>query len=282
MLENGVKNTIISVIWFIIIEIKYIIMNPIKYITKSNIRTTIFVSVFIVLIKLLFFQLNITFLTVNALLTAIISGTIFILGFLLNATLRDYKEAEKYPGDISSSLETMYDECEILYQSNKDPIVKEAIEQIRKINQMIIDWFYKKEYTQNVLFEISELNKYWGKFEPLTQANFIVRLKNEQNNLRKMMIRINILRDTPFYETSYKIARLSVIFLLIIFTLLDATAFYEYTFFIFIITFINIFLVNLIKDLDDPFEYDKDSSDEISIKPLYDFEKRLVKRFESA
>lgn len=249
-----------------------------KIITKSSVIFTLLIAVIIVSLKLVFDYYNLGFLTVNPLLTAIISGNIFILGFLLNATLRDYKEAEKYPGDISSTIETMYDECEILYSQQPEPIVAECMDHLLKINQMVKDWFYKKAYTQDVLFEISQLNKYWGAFEPLTQANFIVRLKNEQNNLRKMMIRINILRDTPFYETSYKIARLSVIFLLIMLTFLAADPFYEYVFFVFIIAFINVFLVNLIRDLDDPFEYETGKSDEISIKPLDDFARRVERK----
>jgi len=249
-----------------------------KKIKLTNIAFTILIAFLIVITKLVFEYFQITFLTVNPLLTAIISGNIFILGFLLNATLRDFKESEKYPGDLSASLEAIYDECEILYSQKPEKIVEECIQHTIKLNNMITLWFYKKAYTQEVLFEISELNKYWAAFEPLTQANFIVRLKNEQNNLRRMMIRINILRDTPYYETSYKIARLSVIFLLMLLTLLSANPFYEYMFFVFVIVFINVFLVVLIKDLDDPFEYDTGKSDEISLKPLYDLEERVKRR----
>lgn len=239
-------------------------------------------AVLVIGLKLIFQYFGIEFLSVNPLLTAIISGNIFILGFLLNSTLRDYKEAEKYPGDFSTSIETIYDECEIQYIKSKNKSFLDCIQQLRKINQMIIKWFHKKEYTQKVLYEISELNKFMGEFEPLTQANFIVRLKNEQNNLRKMMIRVNVLRDTPFYETSYKLAKLTVGFLLIMLTLLTASPFYEYLFFIAVIVFINVFLVNLIRDLDDPFEYsDEYAEDEVSLKPLEDLENRIERRIET-
>jgi len=126
---------------------------------------------------------------------------------------------------------------------------------------------------------ISDFNRYLGKFEPLTQANFIVRIKNEQNNLRKHLIQANILRDTPFYEASYSIAKISVFFLLALLTLLSADPFYEYVLYILVIVFINIFLVSLIKDLDDPFEYsDSDIGDEVSLKPLSDFTARTKAR----
>ena len=256
-------------------------MNFLRKIKLSNTAYAVLAAVGIALVKIIFQYLNIELFEVNPLLTAIISGNIFILGFLLNSTLRDYKEAEKFPGDIASTLENIYDECEILYLNKPEQVALDAIAHTRKLNMMFKDWFEKKAYTQDILAEISEFNKYWGAFEPLTQANFIVRLKNEQSNLRKMIVRINVIRDTPFYEASYKIARLSVIFMVIMMTLLTSNPFYEYLFFVCIITFLNVFLVNLIKDLDDPFEYDQDDSkDEVSLKPFLDLEKRIEKRFE--
>lgn len=241
----------------------------------SHLKTALLVTFIVGGFKLFFQYLDIELLEVNALLTAIISGNIFILGFLLNSTLRDYKEAEKIPGDISSSLETIFDECEIMLMNKKEPVVIDAIKHVLKTEKMFINWFYKKSYTQEVLMQISNFNYFFKAFEPLTQANFIVRMKNEQNNLRKQLIKANTLRDTPFYEASYKIAKISVFFLLFLLTLLTSDPFYEHFFFILVIVFLTIFLVSLIKDLDDPFEYDdEDISDEVSLKPLSDFSKR--------
>jgi len=229
--------------------------------------------------KVFFQYLGIEFLQINPLLTAIISSNIFILGFLLNSTLRDYKEAEKVPAGMATSLEAIFDECEIMLSKKKEPIVVEAVEHLLQTEKLCTEWFYKKAFTQEVLLHISDLNKYLEKFESLTQANFIVRMKNEQNNLRKLLIQANILRDTPFYEASYSIAKLSVFFSLTLLTLLSADPFYEYVLYILVIVFITIFLVSLIKDLDDPFEYnDVDINDEVSLKPLSDFTTRVKMR----
>lgn len=245
----------------------------------SHLRVAVLVSFIVGCLKLAFQYFGIELLQVNALLTAIISGNIFILGFLLNSTLRDYKEAEKIPSDLAASLETIYDECEIMLAKKNEPVVVKAVAHVLKITKSFEAWFYKKAYTQDVLMQISELNYYFEKFEPLTQANFIVRMKNEQNALRKNLMKANILRDTPFYEASYTIAKISVFFLLLLLTLLSADPFYEYVLFILVIVFMTIFLVSLIKDLDEPFEYDDlDTSDEVSLKPLTDFAKRAKKR----
>ena len=245
----------------------------------SHLKMALLASFVVGALKVMFQYLGIEFLQINPLLTAIISGNIFILGFLLNSTLRDYKEAEKVPAAIATSLETIFDECEILLSRKKEPVVVDAVRHLLKTEKLCTAWFYKKAYTQEVLMHISDFNTYLEKFEPLTQANFIVRMKNEQNNLRKQLIQANILRDTPFYEASYSIAKMSVFFLLILLTVLSADPFYEHVFYILVIVFITIFLVSLIKDLDDPFEYDdEDTSDEVSLKPLSDFTVRTKLR----
>lgn len=257
-------------------------INFISYlptIKLSHLTIALLTSLVVGGLKITFQYFGIEFLHINPLLTAIISGNIFILGFLLNSTLRDYKEAEKIPASMANSLETIVDECEIMLSKKKEPIVIDAVRHLLKTEQLCTAWFYKKAYTQEVLMHISDFNTYLEKFESLTQANFIVRMKNEQNNLRKYLIQANILRDTPFYETSYSIAKMSVFFLLILLTLLSADPFYEHVFYILVIVFLTIFLVSLIKDLDDPFEYHTlDTNDEVSLKPLTDFHKRVSTR----
>jgi len=241
----------------------------------SHLRNALVASLIVGLFKVIFQYLGVEFLQINSLLAAIISSNIFILGFLLNSTLRDYKEAEKIPAGMATSLETIFDECEIMLSKKKEPIVIEAVQHLLNTEKLCTAWFYKKAHTEEVLMHISDFNRYLQKLEPLTQANFIVRMKNEQNSLRKNLIQANILRDTPFYEASYSIARISVFFLLTLLTLLSANPFYEHVFYILVIVFITIFLVSLIKDLDDPFEFnDADIADEVSLIPLSSFAAR--------
>src|SRR5690349_24410620 len=50
-------------------------------------------------------------LDLNPLLSGLVAANVFLLGFLLAGTLADYKEAEKLPGEIAASLETICDEA---------------------------------------------------------------------------------------------------------------------------------------------------------------------------
>jgi hypothetical protein len=52
--------------------------------------------------------------------------------------------------------------------------------------------------------------------------------------------------------------------------------FFESSFFIGFVTFILIYMIMLIRDLDDPFEYDSETvTDEVSLHPLTDLQERL-------
>ncbi len=73
---------------------------------------------------------------------------------------------------------------------------------------------FKKERTSSVTASITGLNDFFIKFEELTQANFIARLKQEQNNLRKLIIRIHTIRETDFISAGYFIASTTTILLM--------------------------------------------------------------------
>jgi predicted membrane chloride channel (bestrophin family) len=233
----------------------------------------------IILLKLVFHQLGWEFLTLNTLFGAIISANVFLVGFLISGVLVDYKEAEKIPGELACSLEVLTDEGYIVYKNKKSKVANELTAYVHKLTGSIIKWLHKTEKTGEVLNKITGLNDYFLALEPLTQANFIVRLKNEQNNLRRMITRIHSIRETSFNPAGYAIAEIISFILCIglIFTKIDP--YYESIFFVAFVSFILIYMVLLIKDLDNPFGYyEKENyADEVSLKPLFDLEKRITR-----
>ena len=56
----------------------------------------ILIGVFI--LKILFHTFGLEFISLNPLFTSLIAGTIFLIGFLINGVISDYKESEKCPG----------------------------------------------------------------------------------------------------------------------------------------------------------------------------------------
>jgi len=57
-------------------------------------------------------------------------------------------------------------------------------------------WFHKEERTQNLTEKVYGLGDFFVALEPFTQANFIVRLKQEQTAISRMLVRIHAIRET--------------------------------------------------------------------------------------
>lgn len=243
---------------------------------RLAVKTIPFVLV-VVFLKYIVHYYGYEFLTLNSLFTAIISANIFLIGFLISGTLADYKESEKLPGDLAASLEAMADEGLIIYKNKKSKESKNYLNKISDFNKTLIDWFYKKEKTKNIMSKLLSFNDDFLAFESQTQANFIVRMKQEQNNIRKMINRIHTIRETSFVGTGYAIAEIITFILVIGLVFIKMDPFYESIFFVSFVCFLMIYMIYFIKDLDNPFGYSEEDSlvEEVSLKPVLDSDRRL-------
>lgn len=214
----------------------------------------------------------------NNLFTALISANIFLFGFLISGVLADYKESEKLPGDLAASLESIADEGWIIYKNTKSEIALKYISKIDMLTKSILKWFNKQERTEVLRDRIFDLNNYFSKFEPLTQPNFIFRLKQEQNQLRKIINRIHTIRETSFLGAGYAIAEIitSIITLGMLFINIGNSTL-EGLIFTGFVSFVLVYMIYLIKDLDNPFGYyAKDSlSENVSLLPVENTSIRL-------
>jgi len=255
---------------------KIINKMPLNYRWRLAIKTIPFV-IAIVLLKFVVHYLGYEFLTLNSLFTAIISANIFLIGFLISGVLVDYKEGEKLPGDLSASMETMVDEGLIIYKNKKSQEAKNFLLKLSQFSNSLVDWFYKKERTENLMKKLLSFNDDFLAFESQTQANFIVRLKQEQNVIRKMINRIHTIRETSFLGTGYAIAEIITFILVVGLIFIKMDPFYESIFFISFVSFILIYMIYFIKDLDNPFGYNKEDNlvEEVSLKPILDSQKRI-------
>jgi hypothetical protein len=220
------------------------------------------------------------FLSVNPLFTSLVAATTFLMGFLITGVIADYKESEKIPTEIASSIEVLYDESYII-DRNKNSHVSRAFHGfLLSFTSKLNNWFYRKEKTKNVLEHISAMNEYFAEFETLTQANFVTRMKQEQNNLRKLITRIHTIRETTFVQSAYTIVEALSFFLIMGMIFLKLEPFYESVFFVALVSLIVLYMIFLIKDLDNPFDYmsHDETATEVSLKPLHELELRLKEK----
>lgn len=227
-------------------------------------------------IKLLAHWLGWEVISLNPLFSGIVAANVFLMGFLLSGVLADYKESERLPGELAASIETIADEAAIVYESRKAEVARQFLAYLLGLTVSIKNWFHKKEHTRTLMFTLGEMAHHFANLEGLTQANFIARLKQEQSNIRRMLIRIHTVRETSFIPSGYIIAHVTTMLLLAGLVLVKIDPFYESLFFVGVITFLLRFLGLLIQDLDNPFGYyESDSIEDVSLKPLDDVIARL-------
>ncbi len=231
----------------------------------------------IFVLKLAFHKLGWEIISLNSLFTSLIAASTFLIGFLVSGVISDYKEGEKIPGDLSSSLEAIYDEAYILNKNKKTKLTKDFLNFLFEFTSLLNDWFYKKERTIVIMDHLHKMNDYFSEFEPLTQANFIMKMKQEQNIIRKLITRAHTIRETGFVQSAYAVVEALVFLLIIGLLILRVEPFYESVFFSLVVSFLVLYMLLLIKDLDDPFEYHEygELGDEVSLKPVHDLIARL-------
>jgi len=236
--------------------------------------------VLILIVKLIVHNMGWEFISLNPLFNSIVAANVFLLGFLLAGTLSDYKESEKLPGELAASIETIADECVITYKNKKSKKAREGLVYLRDFTSSMLEWFYKKEKTKSLFHKLAGLGTFYLAFEPLTQPNFIVRLKQEQHNIRRMLIRIHTIRETSFVAVGYAIAEITTTLLIVGFIMSKISPFIDSVFFVGIATFLMIYMNVLIRDLDNPFDYYEGESEaaHVSLHPIRELEERLNDR----
>jgi hypothetical protein len=231
----------------------------------------------IFVVKLVFHNLGFEIVDLNALFTSIIAATTFLIGFLIAGVITDYKESEKIPGDIAASLETIYDEAYILDKNKPSKVTKDFLAYYNDFLNSVIEWFYRKQRTKTILEKLHGMNNYFSEFESSMQAGFLSRMKNEQSNLRKMVIRIDNIRDLTFIQSGYVIVEILAFLVVSGLLLMKLEPFYEAMFFSLTVSFLLIYMIRLIKDLDNPFDYSTNGENgtEVSLKPIHDLITRV-------
>jgi len=211
----------------------------------------------------------------NALFSSLVAGTIFLIGFLISGVLTDYKESEKLPSELAAVLRNLYDDTLTIHKGKNSEAAKEFIVFQRDFISSLKEWFYKKVKIKVVLDKLSSMNDYFIALEKEgIQANYIIKMKNEQNNIRKMVMRIDTIRDTEFVGSAYAIVEAMGILTVFGLLIIRIEPFYASLFLTLLITFLISYMFFLIKDLDNPFDYatNGETGTEISLKPIHDFE----------
>jgi len=216
---------------------------------------------------------------INPLYTGLVAGNIFLLGFLLSGVLSDFKEAEKLPVELTASLESIADELLSIHKMKDSPQALAGVRHVSATVDSIVGWLHGRITLAPVMAHVSAFNGVFASLEEQTQPGYITRIKGEQNAVRRMIMRINAIRGTSFVAAGFTVAALTSVLLITLLLFIDVAPVVTDTILICILTFLLVYVLLLVRDLDNPFEYEIgeiSGSAEASLEPLIALQGRLA------
>ena len=254
-----------------------------RHLKPFNVAITTLLYVLILLVvKFFIHRFKLEFLLINTLTGSAIAGGTFICSFLLSGLIADYKEAEKMPTEIRSSLENILEEA-IMFKKTK---VDFELNKIKKSINLVIQNFYSGVSHENnhmnlesCLKSIDDLSVNFLEMEKLgILPNYLVRLKTEQGYIRKCILRIYHIQRTQFLPSAYILAE-SIVFLIVFLLLFIKTEGSPESMILFgYISYMFIYITRLIRTIEQPFQEGDSSLDDVSLFLLHDFEKKLTSK----
>jgi len=235
------------------------------------------VAAAVIILKWLYDVSPLRHLELSPLLTGLIAAEVFIVGFILSGTAADFKEAERLPGELAGSLDSIADECLIMHAELDLPEARHCVSLLADTNASIRRWLLHNDGLDDVLGRLRELNPLFIVFDPKIQAGFTTRLKSEQSTIRKLVLRMDTMRRTSYVSAAYLIAEVTGLMILVLLLITDIGQLASTLLVVGVITYLLVYVIAMIRDIDNPFEYrnGKPGAADVDLSVLEHCEHRL-------
>lgn len=213
-----------------------------------------------------------------SLFPSILTGIIFLLGFLLAGVVTDFKESEKLPNEIVTSLYIIWQEAEFVWRSTGSVAAKDLMTMIKNfVPKFKESYFFDRD--KSILLYLNSFTDDFLRMEKEMIPAAQIRVRNEQSNLKKYINRITVIKETNFAPSVFAMIKLIVIIFILMYILLHSEPWWGGVLVVAFFSFLLSTVIFLIDDLDDPFEYERDGQkpDEISLDILYEFHEEINK-----
>lgn len=206
---------------------------------------------------------------INPVVGAFITGAIFTIAIIFTGTFTDFKESEKFGGDLAASLKALYNDSRVLPLTDETPARVFRVH-VRDLHRTINRCFHDNCWN---LPDINrEMDKVNDDIRTLAIANvappLIAKLRNELGSIDRMTNRIEVIIRTDFIPAAYALAEIATasVILLMLFVKIDPVL--EGTIIFAVVCSMLIGLVLLIRDMDNPFEIGTHTYADVDLETL--------------
>lgn len=236
--------------------------------TFSNYRIAFF-SLILTLgllgLKFIFHDFHLELIVLGSLHSSAISGVIFVIGFLLSATIADYKEAEKIPAEAASTIENMHEDAYSIHLNYPDFDFEGYRQQLGTVAVSFTKDLRnsRSHEARNALRDLGNLHAAMEKAD--VPANFIVKLKQQHASLQRHLARVNYIQRITFLPSASILAWSIVILAVALLLLTEIEPFIGGLLITGVISFILIYVLLLIQVIKTPFHSEGRTKDDVSL-----------------
>ncbi|MDR7420445.1 MAG: hypothetical protein QN178_16205 [Armatimonadota bacterium] len=209
----------------------------------------------------------------------VLTGVALLIGLMVAGVITDFKESERLPADLATTLETIDDA--LVTAHGVTPFDVWAVrKRFYDLTLVIEAWMLNRVRPEECFQALRRLNGLVADVERAgASAVYIARLLAEHHNLRKTITRIDVIRRTKFIETGYALLDILLVTTLLLLIFSQFKNWQVQGLVLGTLSLIYIYLVRLIRDLDNPFDYDparmERSAADVSTHPLTEYRQRL-------
>ena len=242
------------------------IIDRMKFSSYRIFAIALVAAALLVGVKYLLHYFELELITMGSLHGSVISGVIFVIGFLLSATIADYKESERIPAEIASTLESMSEDAwsiEANYPKFKASAYQDQLHAIARGYLVDLRSSSRRSATR---VELHNLNKQHVAMEKAgVPANFIVKLKQQQAVLLRHLFRVNYIQRIVFVPSTNILAWSIVLLAAGLLLMTEMEPFVAGIVITGAIMFILVYVLQLIRVIRTPFHAEGRTKDDVSL-----------------
>lgn len=206
---------------------------------------------------------------INPVVGAFISGAVFTIAIIFSGTFTDFKESEKFGGDLAASLKALYNDSRVLPLTDEAP-ARLFRAHVRELHRTMNRCFQENSWNLAVINR--GMDKINNDIRILSYANvappLIAKLRNELGSIDRMTNRIEVIIRTDFIPAAYALAEIATVSVIILMLFVRMDPILEGTIIFAVVCSMLVGLVLLIRDMDNPFEIGTHTYADVDLETL--------------
>lgn len=201
----------------------------------------------------------------DSLTSSLFGAATLVIAFILSGNLADYRDSERVPVEISSAIEAIHDTNLLMAATKPDYNPKPVLQALIHLLQQIHAWLQHNHDSTPLLHSLTDLNRQLAPLQQVTEAPLMGRVQAEQNRLRQLILQIQYVRDNTFISPAYLLLELFILTAAVSLLLVQGDTFIASLVISAFLFTAFLYLLFLIRDLDNPFEYYGHSSADVPL-----------------